>query len=309
MNLPWLGIYLRGIAMGAADLVPGVSGGTIALITGIYTRLISAIANVGPGVMKLLLRGRVLEAWKAVDGQFLLALAAGIATAVASLATILDWSLKHYPLPIWSAFSGLVLASAVSLINENYRQWSIREWSLFLIGIIVAMFVGLTQAVQLPITSWGIFIAGSVAVCAMILPGISGSFLLLLMGMYQPVISAIVEFEVSTLALFGLGCGAGLLVFSRLLQRLLLVAEQPTMATLFGFLAGSLIILWPWQVTVTSVLDRHGEMRAVQTLPVTPGHYAEQVADPMLLLSLLGFIVGIVLVRLLAVLARRQDGS
>ena len=143
----------------------------------------------------------------------------------------------------------------------------------------------------------------------MILPGISGSFLLLLMGMYQPVISAIVEFEVSTLALFGLGCGAGLLVFSRLLQRLLLVAEQPTMATLFGFLAGSLIILWPWQVTVTSVLDRHGEMRAVQTLPVTPGHYAEQVADPMLLLSLLGFIVGIVLVRLLAVLARRQDGS
>ncbi len=309
MNLPWLGIYLRGIAMGAADLVPGVSGGTIALITGIYTRLISAIANVGPGVMKLLLRGRVLEAWKAVDGQFLLALAAGIATAVASLATILDWSLKHYPLPIWSAFSGLVLASAVSLIIENYRQWSIREWSLFLIGIIVAMFVGLTQAVQLPITSWGIFIAGSVAVCAMILPGISGSFLLLLMGMYQPVISAIVEFEVSTLALFGLGCGAGLLVFSRLLQRLLLVAEQPTMATLFGFLAGSLIILWPWQVTVTSVLDRHGEMRAVQTLPVTPGHYAEQVADPMLLLSLLGFIVGIVVVRLLAVLARRQDGS
>ena len=309
MNPPWLGIYLRGIAMGAADLVPGVSGGTIALITGIYTRLVSAIANVGPRVMKLLLRGRVLEAWKAVDGQFLLALAAGIATAVASLATILDWSLKHYPLPIWSAFSGLVLASAVSLINENYRPWSIREWSLFLIGIIVAMFVGLTQAVQLPITTWGIFIAGSVAVCAMILPGISGSFLLLLMGMYQPVISAIVEFEVSTLALFGLGCGAGLLVFSRLLQRLLLVAEQPTMATLFGFLAGSLIILWPWQVTVTSVLDRHGEMRPVQTLPVTPGHYAEQVADPMLLLSLLGFIVGIVVVRLLAVLARRQDDS
>ena len=309
MNPPWLGIYLRGIAMGEADLAPGVSGGTIALITGIYTRLISAIANVGPRVMKLLLRGRVLEAWKAVDGQFLLALAAGIATAVASLATILDWSLKHYPLPIWSAFSGLVLASAVSLINENYRQWSIREWSLFLVGIIIAMFVGLTQAVQLPITTWGIFIAGSVAVCAMILPGISGSFLLLLMGMYQPVISAIVEFEVSTLALFGLGCGAGLLVFSRLLQRLLLVAEQPTMATLFGFLAGSLIILWPWQVTVTSVLDRHGEMRAVQTLPVTPGHYAEQVADPMLLPSILGFIVGIVVVRLLAVLARRQDDS
>lgn len=309
MNQSKLGIFLRGVAMGAADLVPGVSGGTIALITGIYTRLIAAIASVGPSTLSLLLRGRVSDAWKAIDGPFLLVLGAGIATAVIGLASLLDWLLQHFPLPLWAAFSGLVLASALSLVKQNYRLWSSKEWPLFIIGIGVAVFVGLTQAVQLPITPWGVFLAGSVAICAMILPGISGSFLLLLMGMYQAVISAVVNLELVTLGLFALGCGMGLLLFSRLLQRLLLVAEQRVMAMLLGFLLGSLIILWPWQVTVSSVLDRHGEMRAVQTLPVTPGHYAEQVGDPMLLLSLVGFITGFVAVQLLMFLSREQDDS
>lgn len=309
MNQSKLGIFVRGVAMGAADLVPGVSGGTIALITGIYTRLIAAIASVGPSTLSLLLRGRVSDAWKAIDGPFLLVLGAGIATAVIGLASLLDWLLQHFPLPLWAAFSGLVLASALSLVKQNYRLWSSKEWPLFIIGIGVAVFVGLTQAVQLPITPWGVFLAGSVAICAMILPGISGSFLLLLMGMYQVIISAVVNLELVTLGLFALGCGMGLLLFSRLLQRLLLVAEQRVMAMLLGFLLGSLIILWPWQVTVSSVLDRHGEMRAVQTLPVTPGHYAEQVGDPMLLLSLVGFITGFVAVQLLMFLSREQDDS
>jgi len=309
MNQSKLGIFLRGVAMGAADLVPGVSGGTIALITGIYTRLIAAISSVGPSTLSLLLRGRVSDAWKAIDGPFLLVLGAGIATAVIGLASLLDWLLQHFPLPLWAAFSGLVLASALSLVKQNYRLWSSKEWTLFIIGIGVAVFVGLTQAVQLPITPWGVFLAGSVAICAMILPGISGSFLLLLMGMYQVVISAVVNLELVTLGLFVLGCGIGLLLFSRLLQCLLLVAEQRVMAMLLGFLLGSLIILWPWQVTVSSVLDRHGEMRAVQTLPVTPGHYAEQVGDPMLLLSLAGFITGFVAVQLLSFLSREQDDS
>jgi len=309
MNQSKLGIFLRGVAMGAADLVPGVSGGTIALITGIYARLIAAIASVGPSTLSLLLRGRVSDAWKAIDGPFLLVLGAGIATAVIGLASLLDWLLQHFPLPLWAAFSGLVLASALSLVKQNYRLWSSKEWPLFIIGIGVAVFVGLTQAVQLPITPWGVFLAGSVAICAMILPGISGSFLLLLMGMYQAVISAVVNLELVTLGLFALGCGMGLLLFSRLLQRLLLVAEQRVMAMLLGFLLGSLIILWPWQVTVSSVLDRHGEMRAVQTLPVTPGHYAEQVGDPMLLLSFVSFITGFVAVQLLMFLSREQDDS
>ena len=299
MKLSGLGVYLRGIAMGAADLVPGVSGGTVALITGIYGRLISAIASVGIDILSLVLRGRIAEAYKAIDGNFLLLLAAGIGTAIVGFAAILNWLLLHYPLPLWATFSGLVLASALSLVKQNYRSWSLRDWSFFAIGVAVAVSVGLTQAIQMPLTPLGIFFAGSIAISAMILPGISGSFLLLLMGVYQPIIAAVVNLELVTLALFALGCGVGLIFFSKLLQRLLAVAEKATMATLFGFLLGSLVILWPWQVTVSSVVDRHGDIRAVQTLPVSPTYYAQQVGDSMLLMCIGGFIVGVVAVRLL----------
>ena len=127
MKLSGLGVYLRGIAMGAADLVPGVSGGTVALITGIYGRLISAIASVGIDILLLVLRGRIAEAYKAIDGNFLLLLAAGIGTAIVGFAAILNWLLLHYPLPLWATFSGLVLASALSLVKQNYRSWSLRD--------------------------------------------------------------------------------------------------------------------------------------------------------------------------------------
>jgi putative membrane protein len=306
MKLSGLGVYLRGIAMGAADLVPGVSGGTVALITGIYGRLISAIASVGIDILLLVLRGRIAEAYKAIDGNFLLLLAAGIGTAIVGFAAILNWLLLHYPLPLWATFSGLVLASALSLVKQNYRSWSLRDWSFFTIGVAVAVSVGLTQAIQMPLTPLGIFFAGSIAISAMILPGISGSFLLLLMGVYQPIIAAVVNLELVTLALFALGCGVGLIFFSKLLQRLLAVAEKATMATLFGFLLGSLIVLWPWQVTVSSVVDRHGDIRAVQTLPVSPTYYAQQVGDSMLLMCIGGFIVGVVAVRLLMSLSENQ---
>ena len=306
MKLSGLGVYLRGIAMGAADLVPGVSGGTVALITGIYGRLISAIASVGIDILSLVLRGRIAEAYKAIDGNFLLLLAAGIGTAIVGFAAILNWLLLHYPLPLWATFSGLVLASALSLVKQNYRSWSLRDWSFFTIGVAVAVSVGLTQAIQIPLTPLGIFFAGSIAISAMILPGISGSFLLLLMGVYQPIIAAVVNLELVTLALFALGCGVGLIFFSKLLQRLLAVAEKATMATLFGFLLGSLVILWPWQVTVSSVVDRHGDIRAVQTLPVSPTYYAQQVGDSMLLMCIGGFIVGVVAVRLLMSLSENQ---
>ena len=306
MKLSGLGVYLRGIAMGAADLVPGVSGGTVALITGIYGRLISAIASVGIDILSLVLRGRIAEAYKAIDGNFLLLLAAGIGTAIVGFAGILNWLLLHYPLPLWATFSGLVLASALSLVKQNYRSWSLRDWSFFTIGVAVAVSVGLTQAIQMPLTPLGIFFAGSIAISAMILPGVSGSFLLLLMGVYQPIIAAVVNLELVTLALFALGCGVGLIFFSKLLQRLLAVAEKATMATLFGFLLGSLVILWPWQVTVSSVVDRHGDIRAVQTLPVSPTYYAQQVGDSMLLMCIGGFIVGVVAVRLLMSLSENQ---
>ena len=155
------------------------------------------------------------------------------------------------------------------------------------------------QATQLPVGPISIFFAGTVAISAMLLPGISGSFLLLIMGMYQPVISALVNVDLATIGLFALGCLCGLLVFSRLLKALLARAQRATMAVLYGFLLGSVIMLWPWQQPVSSIVDRLGENRVVQSVPVLPQTYEELVGEPMLWLCLLAFSLGAGLVSLL----------
>lgn len=300
MTENWLGIYLRGVAMGAADLVPGVSGGTIALITGIYDRFINAISSVGLATLKSVLTGKLGEAWTEIDGNFLVVLGAGIATAIVSLASILNYLMTAYPLPLWSTFCGLVLASAIHLVLSMRGRWQVREYCLLVFGIGCAVFVGLTQAMQLPTSTGAFFLAGVIAISAMILPGISGSFLLLLMGMYQPIIAAVVDGDLLTLAVFAAGCVVGLMGFSRLLKALLARAQQATMATLYGFLLGSLVILWPWQLPVSAMTDRHGDSRTIQSLPVTPMEYGETVGDPMLLLCVLSFVMGGVFVRLLS---------
>ena len=292
----WLGLYWRGLAMGAADLVPGVSGGTIALITGIYDRFIAAIAAVGLDALRLVFSGDFKGAWAHVDGNFLLAVGAGILSSVVVLAALMNWLLLNYPLPLWSLFCGLVLASAVHLFLVARVEWTARDFGLWFAGIGVALTLGLMQATQLPVTPLSIFLAGAIAISAMLLPGISGSFLLLILGMYQPVISAVVSLDLGTISLFVLGCLCGLLAFSRLLKALLARAQRATMATLYGFLLGSVIMLWPWQQPVSSVMDRHGDNRVVQSLPVSPQAYAELVGEPMLWLCLIAFSLGAIVV-------------
>ena len=295
----WLGLYLRGVAMGAADLVPGVSGGTIALITGIYDRFIAAIASVGIDALRMVLSGRIKSAWAHVDGNFLLAVGGGILSSVALLASLLNWLILNYPLPLWSLFCGLILASALHLFYESRLDWAARDYALWLVGIGVALIVGLMQATQLPVSQVSIFLAGAIAISAMLLPGISGSFLLLILGMYQPVITALVNLDVIILGVFALGCISGLLVFSRVLKVLLARAQRATMAILYGFLLGSVIMLWPWQRPIAVVVDRHGENRVVQSEPVLPQTYMESVGEPMLLLCLFVFALGIGVVALL----------
>ena len=295
----WLELYFRGIAMGAADLVPGVSGGTIALITGIYDRFITAIASVGIDALRMVLSGKVKDAWAHVDGNFLVAVGAGILSSVFALASLLNWLLLNYPLPLWALFCGLILASAIHLFYTSRIHWTAREYGLWLTGVGVATVIGLMQATQLPVGPVSVFFAGAVAISAMLLPGISGSFMLLIMGMYQPVISAVVNLDLATVGLFALGCLCGLLVFSRLLKALLARAQRATMAVLYGFLLGSVIMLWPWQQPITSIVDRHGENRVVQSVPVLPQAYQELVGEPMLWLCLLAFSLGAGLVSLL----------
>lgn len=295
----WLGLYFRGIAMGAADLVPGVSGGTIALITGIYDRFIAAIASIGIDAIRMVLSGNIKGAWAHVDGKFLVAVGAGILSSVVALASLLNWLLLNYPLPLWSLFCGLILASAIHLFYTSRIDWSGRDYALWLTGACVAIVIGVMQVTQLPVSSFSIFFAGSIAISAMLLPGISGSFLLLILGMYQPVISALVHVDLYTIGLFTLGCLCGLLVFSRILKALIARAQRATMATLYGFLLGSVLMLWPWQQPVSSVIDRHGGNRVVQSVPVLPETYAALVGEPMLWLCLLAFGVGAGLVSLL----------
>ena len=295
----WLGLYLRGVAMGAADLVPGVSGGTIALITGIYDRFIAAIASVGIDALRMVLSGKIKDAWAHVDGNFLVAVGAGILSSVVALASLLNWLLLNYPLPLWSLFCGLILASAIHLFYITRIDWEGRDYALWLTGACVAIVMGLMHATQLPVSSFSIFFAGSIAISAMLLPGISGSFLLLILGMYQPVISALVNVDLVTIGLFALGCLCGLLVCSRILKALLARAQRATMATLYGFLLGSVIMLWPWQQPISSVIDLHGENRVVQSVPVLPQTYADLVGEPMLWLCLVAFSIGVGLVSLL----------
>jgi len=294
--------------MGAADVVPGVSGGTIALITGIYDRLLAALANADRHTLGLVLKGRIGAAWSRIDGAFLLSLMMGIGTAVLTLAGLIDWLLANHPLPLWSFFFGLVLASAVFLLVEELPGDRGKEWFIVLLGAALAVTIGLAPAGEFIAGPLGVFLAGALAICAMILPGISGSFILLLIGMYEPIIAAVSGREFDTLLIFASGCAAGLLAFTQVLHWVLAHWRRATMALLTGFLLGSLIILWPWQEVLSSVTDRHGELRAMQTMPIGPLAYAQTYGDSQLWQCVVAALVGLLLVAVAHQSGKRVQG-
>jgi putative membrane protein len=280
------GILLRGMLMGAADIVPGVSGGTMAFITGIYHRLLGAISAVDLRALRMLLRGEWRSAWTHVDGSFLLVLVLGIGVSVFSLARIITYLLQTQPVLLWAFFFGLILASAV-MLTRHVSKWSVPAVTGLLAGAVVAGFIGISPSLELPITSLSFFLAGFIAICAMILPGISGSFILVLLGMYPAVLEAIETAELVRLLLFALGAGCGLLVFSRLLNLLLQRFHAATLATLTGFLFGSLPVVWPWKIE---------SLAGAALRPVSPQRYAEFAGDSQLILCLLLTLGGFVMV-------------
>ncbi len=267
-----LGIFLRGVLMGAADIVPGVSGGTMAFITGIYDRLVASIRAFDLACLRRVLRGDIAGAWQHVDGGFLLALVAGIATSVLSLARAISWVLEHHPVPLWAFFFGLILASALVLLGEVQR-WTFGRLCSLLLGTGIALYIALAPAADLDVGYAGVFLAGFIAICAMILPGISGSFILVLLGMYSAVLTALKSFDLVFIIVFAFGAGLGLMCFSRLLYFLLQRFHQATMALLTGFLFGSLTVVWPWKRVLDWVAGRNGELKPVQQLPVTPAEF------------------------------------
>jgi len=253
----YLIISFKGIAMGAADVVPGVSGGTIAFISGIYEELIDALNNINFSLFKILKKEGFKAAWTQLNGNFLLALFTGIGISVLSLAKALKWILEYHPILIWSFFFGLVLAS-ILFVGKQIKTWNIPVVLGLIIGAVVAYYITTIPSIDASDSSWFLFLSGALAICAMILPGISGSFILVLLGSYKVILEAISGFNIKTIITVGLGAIIGLLSFSRLLKWLFKNYHNLTLAILTGFIIGSLNKIWPWKNVLSYRTNSHG---------------------------------------------------
>lgn len=295
-NPPLAGVYVKGIAMGAADIVPGVSGGTIAFITGIYQQLIDSIGSIGPKSVSILVKEGPVAAWNSFNGTFLAVLMAGIFTSVFTLSKLIAHLLATQPQLLWSFFFGLILVSAWH-IGRQIGDWSVSTVISLVLGVAVAYGITMVSPSEIPLSPVTLFMAGAVAICAMVLPGISGSFILLLMGMYSHVIHAVKNLELVNLAVFALGCGLGILGFTRLLSWLLHRYLSLTLALLTGFMLGSLNKIWPWKQTLTTRVNSHGETVPVHQVNVSPEQFLALTGqDPQLGFSIVLMLSAIFLV-------------
>ncbi len=288
--------------MGAADVVPGVSGGTIAFISGIYEELIESLRSINFHALQLLFRQGPAAAWQAINGNFLLAIFSGIVISLLLFSRLVSYCLVHYPVHVWSFFFGLIVASII-YIARQLQAWGWREWLALVLGTALALVISVAKPAQLPGDWWMLFLAGALAICAMILPGVSGSFILLLMGMYSVFINALKNFDLVLLLSFAGGCACGLIVFSHLLAWLLKHFHSPTLALLTGFLLGSLNVIWPWKQTLASTLDRHGKEIPLVQENLLPSTYqqltgAEAHAGWAIALAILGILLVLGLERL-----------
>ena len=241
------GLILRGMCMGIADVIPGVSGGTVALIMGIYDELVRTIASVDGRVLKALVHFRLREVFILLNASFLFPLLIGIILAIALFAKIITYMLTTFPQPLWGFFTGLILASAVYVFRQIEGRLDLIRISVLLLGAFFGYGITLLVPVETGTENFKFLLAGMIAICAMILPGISGSFLLVIMGKYQQVFGAIHERNYEIIFLFVVGAVVGLLIFSRLLKRLLLRFQPATMAFLVGLMLGSIRKVWPFR--------------------------------------------------------------
>lgn len=293
-------IMLKGIAMGAADVVPGVSGGTIAFISGIYEELLGTISNINLKLLKTLKGEGLKAAWKQANGNFLAALLIGVFVSIVSLAKVISWLLTNHPILVWSFFFGLVLASVI-YIAKQVTQWNVLSGVLLIVGAIVAYYITTLNPLVSEHSSMSfMFLAGAIAICAMILPGISGSFILVLLGAYKPILAAVNNRDLTTITVVALGAVVGLLSFSRVLKYLFANYKNYTLVVLTGFIIGSLNKIWPWKKVLTYRTNSHGEQVPLNELSISPFSFE---GDPQLMYSVLLAIIGFGLILLLEKLA------
>jgi len=282
--------------MGAADIVPGVSGGSIALISGIYGELLDSINAFNTKNFKLLLSFQLKPFYRSVNGTFLLSLLLGILTSIFTLSKLITYLMEEHPVPLWSFFCGLILVSAF-VILKGVKRWHLGVVIAIIIGTISAYFITELPPVSSPDAIWFTFLSGSIAICAMILPGISGSFLLLILGKYETILNAVSERDLMTLGVFAAGCILGILSFSRVISWLLKKYYAVTIGLLSGFMLGSMNKLWPWKIVTAYRTSSSGEEKPFLTENLWPGDYLFQVGhDPKLGLAIVAFLFGILLV-------------
>ncbi len=285
----YLILAIKGFCMGAANVVPGVSGGTMALILGIYEELIHAIRSLNFSFLRLIALLKIREAFSSVSWPFLLAVGLGVLVATLSLAEALSWLLFAYPVVVWSFFFGLILSS-IFTVGRVVREWRIPTSVAIGVGAVGAYFLFGMIPVATPNAAWFLVLSGFLAICAMILPGISGAYILVLLGKYHYTLEALNNRDFQSLFLLTVGAVAGLLSFVRVLDWLLKRYYDLTMAILIGLMLGSLRRIWPWKETLTTFIDSHGnEVPALQVNILPPGLDTEVVLA--FLFMLLGFAV------------------
>ena len=255
---------VKGFFMGAANVVPGVSGGTIALVSGIYERLIGALNSImSPGPWKALFKGRVREFWKGIDGRFLTALLIGIVLSIFTLAKLIEHELMYRPILVWAFFFGLIIASAYYMFKD-IKGWKGRDVLFAALGVALGLVICTLSPTSTPDSMWFIFLCGAIAICTMILPGISGSFILVILGKYDFIMSAVSNLDIPVLLVFAFGCAVGILAFAKFLNWLLARWERQTMLVLLGFVLGSLVKVWPWNDLDSCA---HAQMLRADLLP------------------------------------------
>ncbi|MBX2827411.1 MAG: DUF368 domain-containing protein [Flavobacteriaceae bacterium] len=317
--LQYLVISLKGVAMGAADVVPGVSGGTIAFISGIYEELIETIHQLDLGFFKVWKKEGFKKAWKQYNLAFLLALFGGIILSILSLAKLISWLLDTHPIAVWSFFFGLIIASIV-YVGKQVSKWNASAVIAIVVAAVLSYFITVMEPVGSPESTWFLFFAGCIAIIAMILPGISGSFILLLLGAYEAVIGTITQFIDSIrtmdgalfmdafvkILVFALGAIVGLKAFSRVLNWMFSHHKNLTLAVLTGFMIGALNKIWPWKKVLSFRTNHSGEQVPFLEKSVLPSQFE---GDAQLWLAVLFVVIGFLTIFILerVAVAKKAD--
>lgn len=307
----YLPIFLKGMGMGIAEIIPGVSGGTIAFITGIYERFIEALQSFDLSLFKTLKTEGIKGAWRQVDGNFLLALAGGMFVSILLFVKIVTHLIETQPVLLWAFFFGLIAASAI-YVGKQIPKWTVANILAVLVGTAVAYYITIASPAHGNDALWFIFFSGMIAICAMLLPGLSGSFILLLMGMYGIVLGGVKNLDFAIIGVFALGCITGILSFSKFLNWAFHNHKYFTLSILTGFLIGSLNRVWPWQEVLSRRLNSKGKEVVEFTQSVLPGKFEalnaaenlpygnDQQLLPVIGLIVVGFALVFVLERLSA---------